>query len=240
MENQSLFCTRKTSFYMDNITSTLTIVVFSINWLRMFALYVRQMCCKLKLKTLNNRKTTASLRNHRKCCVCSDPCICTTQRYSFFFSEVLHDIWRIFPRSFDIVVISDVPTRYLIFCTKQTGKQSLFYRQHPERHVTFPEYIHFPRRMACLCLETSDVEHALCAFSGVCWDYFQVFRRFGCAKWKYCEKWHLPAPKIWNLFFILSRVQREEFHYDKAISCKSYVQLLIQDVCSVSSTTYQL
>ena len=65
MENQSLFYTRKTSFYTDNITSTLTIVVFSINWSRMFALYVRQMCCKLKLKTLNNQKTTASLRNHR-------------------------------------------------------------------------------------------------------------------------------------------------------------------------------
>ena len=90
MENQSLICTRKTSFYTDNITSTLTIVVFSINWSRMFALYVRQMCCKLKLKTLNNRKTTASLRNHRKRRVCSDPCICTTQRYFFFFSsEVL-------------------------------------------------------------------------------------------------------------------------------------------------------
>ena len=41
-------------------------------------------------------------------------------------------------------------------------------------------------------------------------------------------------------FFILSPVQREEFHSDKAISCKSYVQLLIQDVCSVSSKTYQL
>ena len=91
MENQSLICTRKTSFYTDNInyhniTSTLTIVVFSINWSRMFALYVRRVCCKLKLKTLNNRKTTASLWNHRKRRMCSDPCICTTQRYSFFFS----------------------------------------------------------------------------------------------------------------------------------------------------------
>ena len=104
MENQSLICT-------DNITSTLTIVVFSINWSQMIALYVRQMCCKLKLKTLNNRKMTASLRNHWKRRVCSDPCICTTQRYSGFFSKVLHEIWRIFPRSYDIVVISDVPTR---------------------------------------------------------------------------------------------------------------------------------
>ena len=84
MEKQSLICTQKTSFYTDNITSTLTIVVFSINWLRMFALYVRRMCCKLELKTLKNRKTTASLRKLR---VCSDPCICTTQRYSFFFQR---------------------------------------------------------------------------------------------------------------------------------------------------------
>ena len=84
MEKQSLICTWKTSFYMDNITSTITIVVFSINWSRMFALYVRQMCCKLELKTLNNRKMTASLQNQRKRRVCSDPCICSTQRYSFF------------------------------------------------------------------------------------------------------------------------------------------------------------
>ena len=85
MEKQSQICTWKTSFYTDNITSTLTIVVFSINWSRMFALYVCQMCCKLELKTLNNWKTTASLQNHWKRCVCSDPCICTTQRYLFFF-----------------------------------------------------------------------------------------------------------------------------------------------------------
>ena len=152
-EKKSLICTWKTSFYMDNITSTLTTVVFSINWLRMFALYVCRMCCKLELKTLNNQKTTASLQNHQNRCMCSDPCICTTQRY-FFFSEVLHKIWRIFPWSFDIVVISDVPTRYLIFCTKQTRKQSLFYRQHLERHVTFPKCLHFPGCMACLCSET--------------------------------------------------------------------------------------
>ena len=87
MEKQSLICTQKTSFYTDNITSTLMIVVFSINWSRMFALYVRRMYCKLKLKTLNNWKTRASLRNHRKRRVCSDPCICTTQQYLLFFQR---------------------------------------------------------------------------------------------------------------------------------------------------------
>ena len=87
MENQSLICTRKTSFYTDNITSTLTIVVFLINRSWMFALYVRRMCCKLELKTLNNWKTTASLQNHQKRRVCSNPCICTTQWYSCFFQR---------------------------------------------------------------------------------------------------------------------------------------------------------
>ena len=57
-------------------------------------------------------------------------------------------------------------------------------------------------------VQWSDVEHALCAFSGVCLDYFQIFHRFGCVKWKYCEKWYLPTPKIWNtFFFILGQVQ---------------------------------
>ena len=189
MENQSLFCTQKTSFYMDNITSTLTIVVFSINWSQMFALYVHQMCCKLKLKTLNHQKTTASLRYHQKRHVCSDPCICTTQRYSFFSSKVLHEIWRIFPLSFDTVVKSDVPTRYLIFCTKQTRKQSLFLST---TSGTSPDLsrVHsfsqphgvslFGNIKTCVVVsfsgatsvQWSDVEHALCAFSGVCYIFY--------------------------------------------------------------------
>ena len=49
-----------------------------------------------------------------------------------------------------------------------------------------------------------------------------------------------PRQRFETRFFILSQVQGEEFHYDKAISCKSYVQLLIQDVYSVSSKTCQL
>ena len=49
-----------------------------------------------------------------------------------------------------------------------------------------------------------------------------------------------PCRRFETCFLILSRVQCEEFHYDKAISCKSSVQLLIQDVYSVSSNTCQL
>ena len=41
MEKQSLIFTWKTPFYTDNITSTLTIVVFLMNWSQMFALYVQ-------------------------------------------------------------------------------------------------------------------------------------------------------------------------------------------------------
>ena len=169
----------------------------------MFALYVCQMCCKLELKTLNNQKTTALLRNHRKRRVCSDPCICTMYYTAilvfFFFSEVLHKIIRIFPRSFDIVVISDIPTRYLIFCTKQTRKQSLFlsttsgtsrdlsrvpsfFRPHGVSFFGNTERCVVVSFSGAMLVQWSDIEHALCAFSGVCLDYFQVFRRFGCAK----------------------------------------------------------
>ena len=48
-----------------------------------------------------------------------------------------------------------------------------------------------------------------------------------------------PRRRFETCFFILS-VQCEEFHYDKSVSCKSSVQLLIQDVYSISSKTCQL
>ena len=151
MEKQSLICTQKTSFYMDNITSTLTIVVFSINWSRMFALYVRQICCKLELKTLNNRKNDSiALESAETSRVFRSMYLLYTA-ILVFSSNVLHQIWRIFPWSFDIVVISDVPTRQLIFCTKQTRKQSLFINN--IQNVTWP-FLHFFGRMACLCSET--------------------------------------------------------------------------------------
>ena len=141
MEKQSLICTRKTSFYTDNTTSTFTIVVFSINWSWMFALYVRQMCYSIASESPETSRVFQSMHLHYTAIL-------------LFFSEILHEIWRIFPQSFDIVVISDVPTRYLIFCTKQTRKQSHFYRQHLEHHVTFSKCIHFPGRMVGLCSET--------------------------------------------------------------------------------------
>ena len=38
------------------------------------------------------------------------------------------------------------------------------------------------------------------------------------------------AKDLKPVFLILIRVQHEEFYYNKAISCKSYMQLLIQDL----------
>ena len=107
---------------------------------------------------------TASLQNHRKHCVCSNPCICTTQQYSVFFSKVLHKDWRIFPRSF---VTSDVPTRYLIFCTKQTKKQSRFIDniQHITWHflngfillATWHVFVRKHQKVCCSIRQWSDV-----------------------------------------------------------------------------------
>ena len=148
MEKQSLICTRKTSLYTDNIKSTLTQLIAN----------VCPACTSDVLQT-----QTENFEQPKNDSIASESPEMSRVFQSmhlhytailFFFSEVLHKIWRIFPRSFDIVVISDVPTRYLIFCTKQTKRQSLFYQQHPERHMTFPKCIHFPGRMACHCSET--------------------------------------------------------------------------------------
>ena len=256
-ENQSLIFTRKTSFYTDNITSTLTIVVFSINWSRMFSLYVRQMFCKLKLKTLNNRKTTASLRNHRKRRVCSDPCICTSDTLFFllFFSAKFCtkseeycwyccNIRRPYKISNILYKTNEKAVSFLSTTSgtsRDLSRVPSFFWPHGVSLFGNTERCVVASFSGATSVQWSDVEHALCAFSGVCLDYFQIFHRFGCVKWKYCEKWHLPTPKIWNtFFFILGQVQREGFHYVKAISCKCYVQLLIQDVYSISSKTCQL
>ena len=155
MENQSLICTWKTSFYTDNITSTLTIVVFSINWSQMFALYVNVRC----VANSNWKLWTTEKQQHRFGITRNVACVlihafALHSKTQFFSVKFCTKSEEYFPRSFDIVVISDVPTRYLIFCTKQTWKQSLFYRQHPEGHVTFPECLYCPGRMACLCSET--------------------------------------------------------------------------------------
>ena len=250
IENQSLFCTRKTLFYTDNITSTLTIVVFSINWSRMFALYVRQMCCKLKLKTLNNRKTTASLRNHRKRRVCSDPCICTTQRYSgVFFSEVLHEIWRIFPQSFDIVVISDVPTRYLIFCTKQTRKQSLFLSTTSGTSRDLSQVHSFSRPhgvslfgniercvvvsfSGAMSVQWSDVEHALCAFSGVCEIIFKFSANLGVRNESTVKSGIFPRRRFETCFLYLAEYSMKNFittkQYLVNLTCNCWFRMCAQ------------
>ena len=249
-----MICTRKTSFYTDNITSTLAIVVFSINWSRMFALS----------DVLQTR--TENFEQPKNDSIASE----SPETSRVFWSTHLHytAILVFFQWSFVWNLKNISPIVWYCCNIRRPYKISNILYKTNEKAVSFLSttsgtsldlsWVHsfsrshgvylFGNTARCVVVsfsgatlvQWSDVEHAMCTFSGVCWDYFQVFCRFGCAKWKYCEKWHLPAPKIWNLFFILSRVQREEFHYDKAISCKCYVQLLIQDVYSVSSKTYKL
>ena len=92
-----------------------------------------------------------------------------------------------------------------------------------------PTYIH-----------ESDVEHPLCAFSGVFEIIFKFSANLGVRNESTVKSGIFPRRRFETRFLILRRVQHEEFHYDKAISCKSYVQLLIQDVYSISSKTCQL
>ena len=146
----------------------------------------------------------------------------------FFFSEVLHEIRSIFPpivwycnirhpyKISNILYKANEKAVSFLLTTSGTSRDlsrvHSFSRPHGGSLFGNTERCVVVSFSGVTSVQWSDVEHALCAFSGVCCNYFQVFRRSGCAKWKYCEKWHLPAPKIWNPFFILSRVQREEFH----------------------------
>ena len=187
--------------------------------------------------------------------MCSNPSIYTTQQYLFFFSEVLHEVWRIFPRLFDIVT-SDVPTRYLIFCTKQTRKQSCFIDN--IRHITWPflnvfilpaawhVFVQKHQKVCCSILQWSDVGTAI--WYRTCTALLQEFienifkfsANLGVWNKSTVKSGIIPHWRFETCFFILSRVQREEFYYNKVISCKSYVQLLFQDVYSISSKTCQL
>ena len=198
-------------------TSTLTIVVFFINWSRVFALYVHQMCCKLELKTLNDRKKTASLRNHWKRRVFRSMHLRYTAILFFFqrsFARNLKNIslivwyccniWRPYKIANILYKTNEKAVSFLSTTSgtsRDLSQVPSFFQPHGVSLFRNIERCVVVSFSGATSVQWSDVEHALCAFSGVCLDYFQVFCRFGCAKWKYCEKWHLPTPKIWNLFF---------------------------------------
>ena len=176
------------------------------------------MCCKLELKTLNNQKTTALLRNHRKHRLCSDPCICTTQRYLFCFSVKFCtkseeyfppivwyccNIWRPYKISNILYKTNEKAVSFLSTTSGTSHDLSWvhsFSRLHGVSLFGNTERCVVVSFSGATSVQWSDVAHALCAFSGVCWDYFKDDRRFGCAKWKYCQRWHLPTLKIWNLY----------------------------------------
>ena len=215
MENQSLICTRKTSFYTDNITSTLTIVVFSINWSRMFALYVRRMCCKLKLKTTEKWQHRFGITG-KVACVPIHAFALHSNTW-FFQRSLAWNLKNISPiiwyccniwcpyKIANILYKTNEKAVYFLSTTSGTSRDlsrvHSFSRPHGVSLFGNIKRCVVVSFSGATSVQRSDVEPALCAFSGVCWDYFQVFRWFRCAKWKYCEKWHLLAPKIWNLFF---------------------------------------
>ena len=116
MEKHSQICMRKTLFYTDNI-NTHNSCIFDQPIVN-----VCPVCTSDVLQTRTEnfeqlKNDSITLESPETLCVFRSMHLHYTAILSFF-SEVLHKIWRIFPRSFDIVVISDVPTRYLIFCTK--------------------------------------------------------------------------------------------------------------------------
>ena len=157
--------------------------------------------------------------------------------------------------SVDTVVTSDVPTRYQIFCTKQRRKRFFI---DSIWHITWPflndfilpaawrVFVRKHRKVCCSLLQWSDIHTRIwCRTCTVrfFWTLLRIFSSFPPI-WVYKIKvlWKVASSRAKDLkpvFFILSWVQHEQFYY-KAISLKSYMQLLIQNVYSISSKTCQL
>ena len=248
MENQALICTRKTSFYTDNITSTLTIVVFSISWSRMFALYVRHV---LQTQTENfeqPKNDSIGSESPETSRVFRSMHLHYTTILVFFqrsFARILKNIsqivwyscniWRPYKIANILYKTNEKAVSFLSTTSGTSRDLSWVHSFSPPHGVSL-----FGNIERCVVVsfsgatsvQWSDVEPALCAFSGVCWDYFQVFRRFGCAKWKYCEKWHLPAPKIWNLFLYLAEYSVKNFittrQYLVNLTCNCWFRMCAQ------------
>ena len=112
MENQSLICTRKTSFYTDNITSTLTIVVFFDQLIA----NVRPVCMSDVLQTRTEnfeqlKNDSIASESPETSRVFQSMHLHYTVILVFFSAKFCTKSEEYFPRSFDTVVISNVPTR---------------------------------------------------------------------------------------------------------------------------------
>ena len=147
----------------------------------------------------------------------------------FFFSEVLHEIWRIFPRSFNIVVISDVPTKYLIFCTKQTRKQSRFIDN--IRHIMWPilndfillaswrVFVRKHWKVCCSILQWSDVDTSIwCRTCTVCF-FRSLLRRFS----SFPPIWVCEMKVLWKVASSRTEDLKTVFLYFAEYSVKNFI-----------------
>ena len=175
--NNHWFVRRKHCFIW--ITSTLMIVAFLINWSRMFAL---QMCCKFKLKTLKKKKNDSIASESPETLRVFRSMHLHYTAILVFSSKVLHKIWRIFRRSFDLTSLSNI-----LYKTKQKAVSFLLATSSVSRDLSCMTSFSLPHGVSlfgnierCVVvsfsgptyIHESDVEHALCAFSGVYWEYF--------------------------------------------------------------------
>ena len=198
---------------------------------------------------------TASLQNHWKCCVCSDPCICTTQQYSFFFQQSFArnlknispliwyccNIWCPYKKS-NILYKTNEKAVSVLSTTSGTARDlssmPSFSRLHGMSLFGNSERCVVVSFSGLVYIHESDVEHALCVFHEFIVIIFKFSANFCVRNESTVKSGIFLRRKFETSFFILSRTQREEFYYDKSTSCKSYVQLLIQDVYSISSKTW--
>ena len=256
MEKQSLICTRKTSFYTDNI-NTHDICIFDQ--------LIANVCAVCTSDVLQTQ--TENFEQPKNDSIASE----SPEMLHVFRSMHLHytAILVFFQRSFarNLKNISPIvwyccniqcPYKIsnILYKTNEKAVSFLLTTSGTERDLSRVPSFSRPhgmslfgniKKMCCSRLQWCDIGTVVWCRTCTVRFFRSLLRLFS----SFPPIWVCEMKVLWKaasshaedlklVFFILSRVQREGFHYDKAISCNCYVQLLIQDVNSILSKTCQL
>ena len=218
MEKQSLICTRNTSFYTRN-TSFYTDNITSTHDSCIFDQLIANVCPVCTSDVLQTR--TENFEQPKNNSIASE----SPETLHLHYTAILVFFQRSFAQNLKNIspiiwyccnIWHPYKISNILYKTNKKAVSFLSTTSGTSHDLSWVPSFSQPHgvslfgnieRCAVVCfsgptyIHESDVGHALCTFSGVYWDYFQVFHQFGCAKWKYCKKWHFPAPKIWNSFF---------------------------------------
>ena len=183
---------------------------------------------------------TASLWNHQKRCVCSDPCICTTWQYTLFFQHSF--AWSLKNISQIIWYCCNIWRPYKIsnVLYKTNEKALFFYRQHPVPEWPFLNDFILPaawcvfvqkhQKVCCGLLQWSDVGTAIwCRTCTVCFfrSLLRIFSSFPLI-------WVCEMKVLWKVASSCAEDLKPVFFHLAEYSMKNFItrQYLVNIICN--------